>query len=363
MANQAVRSNVPLAFADHSTLDDLMPSATSLAPLYRRLKTVGFDRGFLQRAVLPDWWDDSLAANAATRSQIELHLAQRLGVPLAELRDASQPLTLPGTHDVRLKRATSEAKREDIAPGMIVARRTVGIVLPHLRDVPALPAHLAVGDLRTWILARHRVVDLPALLDAAWAHGIAVFHFAPLPAAAKKFAGMAYYEGKRPVVILATGYDAPPRVAFYLAHEIAHILRGHVTPGGKMLADADFEKGKEDDEERDADGDALELLTGKRSLNAQPIFGMTASKLVTDAREYERTHRVHAGTVALIYGKTAGRMPVATAALNQMNMGTGARRLIADALRRRLFAEEAGLDPAAGVPAEVLEVLPVIGVA
>ena len=94
-----------------------MPAAASLAPLYRRLKTVGFDRLFLQRAVLPDWWEDSLAANATTRSQFELHIAQRLGVPLAQLRDPAQPITLPGTDDVRLKRATGGAKRGDIAPG------------------------------------------------------------------------------------------------------------------------------------------------------------------------------------------------------------------------------------------------------
>ena len=338
-----------------------MPAAASLAPLYRRLKTVGFDRGFLQRAVLPDWWDDSLAANATTRSQIELHVAQRLGVPLSQLRDPSQPITLPGTDDVRLKRATGGAKRGDIAPGMIVARRTAAIVLPHLRGVPPLPAHLSVGDLRAWVLARHRVVDLPALLDAAWAHGIAVFHFAPLPSAARKFAGMAYYEGKRPVVIIATGFDAPPRVAFYLAHEIAHILREHVKPGGAMIADADFEKGKEDAEEHEADGDALQLLTGERNPKFPPIYGMTAPRLATAARNCERKDNVHAGTVALIYGKTAGRMPVAAGALKLMNMDSGARRLIADAMRRRIASEEAGVDPATAVPADVLEVLPVLG--
>ena len=247
---QIVRESrkLTLAFATHSALDVLMPAAASLAPLYRRLKTAGFDRGFLRCAVLPDWWDDSLAANATTRSQSEWHVAQRLGVPLAQLRDTAQAIVLPGTDDVRLKRATGGAKRGDIAPGMIVARRTAAIVLPHLRDVPPLPAHLSVGDLRTWILARHRVVDLPALLDAAWAHGIAVFHFAPLPSAARKFAGMAYYEGKRPVVIIATGYDAPPRVAFYLAHEIAHILREDVKPGGAMIADADLDHRTEDED-------------------------------------------------------------------------------------------------------------------
>jgi hypothetical protein len=218
-----------------------------------------------------------------------------------------------------------------------------------------------VGDLRSWILARHRVVDLPALLDAAWAHGIAVFHFSYLPTAGRKFAGMAYYEDKRPIVILATGSDAPPRVAFYLAHEIAHILRGHVKPGGAMIADADFDRAAEDKEEREADGDALELLTGERDPAFSPTHGMTAARLAPKVRAYEREHGVHAGTVALIYGKTANRMPVAIQALKLMNMDTGARRLIADALRRRLFVEEAGLDSAAGVPSEVLEVLPVFG--
>ena len=65
--------------------------------------------------------------------------------------------------------------------------------------------------------------------------------------------------------------------------------------------------------------------------------------------------------MALIYGKTAGRMPVAAGALKLMNMDSGARRLIADAMRRRIASEEAGLDPATAVPADVLEVLPVLG--
>ena len=206
------------------------------------------------------------------------------------------------------------------------------------------------------------MADLPALLDAAWMHGIAVFHFSPVPSAAKFFAGMAYYEGKRPAVILATGYDALPRVAFHLAHEIAHILRGHVTPGGGMLADGDFERSTEDADERMADGDALELLTAERTPKLSTACSLRAPALAKYARDYERRSPVHAGTVALIHGKTKDRMPVAAAALKLMGMDTGARRMIAEAARRRLFAGEAGLDPAAGVPAEVLEVLPVIGV-
>ena len=97
------------------------------------------------------------------------------------------------------------------------------------------------------------------------------------------------------------------------------------------------------------------------NLAVAPLQQVTAAKLAPAARAYERKHRVHAGTVALDYGKTASRMPVAVRALKLMNMDTGARRLIADALRRRLFVEETRLDPAAAVPSEVLEVLPVFG--
>lgn len=89
---------------------------------------------------------------------------------------------------------------------------------------------------------------------------------------------MAYYEGDRPVIVLASGYDSPPRQAFYLAHEVGHILRGHVKPGGEMLADSDLDTATEDKDEREADGDALELLTGQRTPEFSATYGLTAPK-------------------------------------------------------------------------------------
>jgi len=330
--------------------------------LFRRLKTVGYDEAFLRRVVLPDWWDDSLAANPVNRAQVELHVAQRLGLPLSDLTNSSRALELPGTKDIRLKRAKPGADRADVAPGMIVARNLVALVLPHLRNVPPLPAKLTAGAFRQSILARRQNVDLAGLLEACWTHGIAVFHFAPLPSSSKKFAGMAYFEGTRPVVVLATGYDAPPRLAFYLAHEVGHILRGHVGPGGGILADSDLDGGTEDKQEKEADADALEILTDRRNPAFERIYGLTAEKLRVCARRFEEQHGVHAGTVALIYGKTASRMPVAAKALALMNMDAGARAIVAEALRRRLLNPIEGSDPSSELPGTVLEVLPVFGV-
>lgn len=338
------------------------PVPQGMTTLFRRLKTIGYDKEFLRHVVLPDWWEDSMADNPVSRAQIELRLAQRLSVPLADLADPSCELKVPCTDHIRLKRAKRDADRADVAPGMIVARNSVALVLPHLRDVPPLPANLTASAFRKWILARYKTVDLAGLVEACWAHGIAVFHFAHLPSASKKFAGMAYYEGDRPVIILASGYDAPPRLAFYLAHEVAHILRGHVKPGGDMLADSDLYSNTEDRQEKEADADALVILTDKANPSFGVKHGMTGEKLRAAARRYEDEHGIHAGTVALIYGKTANRMPVAMKALSLMNMDTGGRAIIAEALLRRLLAPGDGANALADLPGGVVEVVPAFGV-
>jgi hypothetical protein len=349
----------------HTNFDPLnknMPAVQTMPTLYRRLKQIGYDQAFVRRVVLPDWWDDSLAEDPTSRLQAELRVAQRLSLPLADVTNPNKAFQIPDVATIRLKRAKAGTDRADIAPGLIAARNAVALVLPHLQGVPPLPANLTVAALRKWILARNATVDLGGLLEACWGHGIAVFHFSPLPTAAKKFAGMAYYEGNRPVIVLASGYDSPPRQAFYLAHEIGHILRGHVQPGGEMLADSDLDSKTEDRQEREADGDAMELLTDSRNPAFKLIPFMTGERLRDAALAYEKQNKIHAGTVALIYGKTAERMPVAMRALKLMNMDTGARSIEADALRRRLFQASNDFHPLAELPGAVTEMLPIFGV-
>ena len=128
--------------------------------LLSRLKRIGFDEAFLRQVVLPDWWEDSLAEDATSRAQIELRVAQRLSLPLIDVADPRKPLLLPPATEVRLKRAKAGTERADVTPGIIAARNAVALALPHLRDVPALPANLTASELRHWILARNRTVDM-----------------------------------------------------------------------------------------------------------------------------------------------------------------------------------------------------------
>src|SRR5687767_10289506 len=142
------------------------PVPQGMTTLFRRLKSIGYDQDFLRRVVLPDWWEDSMASNPVTRAQIELRLAQRLSVPLSDLADPLRPLSVPCTDHICLKRAKANANRADVAPGMIVARNSVALVLPHLRDVAPLPANLTAAAFRKWILARFKTVDLAGLVEA-----------------------------------------------------------------------------------------------------------------------------------------------------------------------------------------------------
>jgi len=45
-----------------------MTEKSAMQDLFQRLRKIGFDPDFLRRAVLPDWWEDSLASVAANRA-------------------------------------------------------------------------------------------------------------------------------------------------------------------------------------------------------------------------------------------------------------------------------------------------------
>jgi transcriptional regulator with XRE-family HTH domain len=73
---------------------------------------------------------------------------------------------------------------------------------------------------------------LGSLLEWAWDHGIVVV---PMPG--RDFAGAAWYVGDRPVIVLNVRPEYVAYWRFVLAHEIGHLVRGHVLPGGSGLVD------------------------------------------------------------------------------------------------------------------------------
>jgi Zn-dependent peptidase ImmA (M78 family) len=316
-----------------------MPYAKSMKDLYERLKDVGFDANFVRYRILPDWWEDDLASTASNRALAEAAISRMLRFPIAQLRNPNFALKLPQVGNVRLKRNIgTEAK--DVLPAILLAEQTANSLLTALTSIVPFPGPVSAEQVRKTILAERRFVDLGGLLQFAWQSGIVVLHLAELPKATKKLSGMAMFCGETPVIVLACGRDSPPWVAFHLAHELGHILLGHVAVGSSPLADGDIDQLDQDADETAADEFACEVLTGSASLDADAIYGLTAQKLVQKARDVAARRSIDPGTVALVYGRNANRIPVAQNALKIMGLDHGAHAKIGAALTAHLQRDD-----------------------
>jgi hypothetical protein len=314
------------------------PRSLPMGDLYRRLRTVGFDAAFIRTRVLPDWWDDSLAENPVNRTLAELAIFRFLGFSIRDLSTPSKRLKLPPISGARLKRLKG-TKPSEIVPSILVAERIAKAVVHCLQGLPAWHALPQVGELRKQILTCRQFVDLEALLHYAWSRGIAVLHISALPKPSKRFSGMALFCGETPVIVLASRRDSPPWLAFHLAHELGHLAFGHVTQGKPLIADNDIDQIDNDEEETKADAFACELLTGAPSPQIGAITGLTAPKLASIVHKSGSESKIDPGTLALVYGHSAERMPVAQKALKLLGMDRGARPQIVAALTRHIAEE------------------------
>jgi len=312
-----------------------MPYAKAMKDLYERLKDVGFDANFVRYRILPDWWEDDLASTASNRALAEAAISRMLKFPIGQLRNPKSTLKLPPISSVRLKR-NKGVDAKSVLPAILLAEQTARSLVAVLAAVDPFQGPISAAQARKTILAKRHFVDLAGLLDFAWQHGVAVLHLAELPKATKKFSGMAMFCVESPVIVLACGRDSPPWVAFHLAHELGHILLGHVTVGSSPLADGDIDQLDQDTDERAADEFACAVLTGFPTLDAKAVFGLTADKLVDVAKRFAAANSIDPGTVALVYGRNANRIPVAQNALKMMGLDHGAHTKIGTALAKHL---------------------------
>ncbi len=320
-----------------------------MTDVYRRLRAKGFEEEFVQSFVLPDWWEDDLAAVPANRALAESYISRGLGFAISELHDPAADLSLSLASPPRFKRYKNQVDEHGLAAAL-VAQRAAALISARLSELPPYERGLDGRKARQRILEKRPYVDLESLLEFCWEQGIVVFYLARIPKRSKPFSGMAMFCGERPVVVLGSKRDAPAWNSFHLAHELAHVLAGHVQPGQPALADADLTtKGPEVDEtEREADRIACEILTGNP--NPQPpLRRWKAARLAIEAKLVGPKYGVDPGIYALIYGKVNNRWPVAQNALKSLGTDSGAHALVEEALTRRLGEVEESMDRFLGV--------------
>ena len=305
--------------------------------LYERLRECGFDAKFVRDVVLPDWWEDGLADNPTNRAIAEVAIARHLGFEMHDLSRPCAPLALPAVSDFRLKRNRGTTPAE-VRPAVMVAQRAAELVLEATSPPAPFRAGISAQHVRGAILEGQSYVTLPSLVDFCWENGIAVAHLdrKRMPKLSKGFDGVAMSVRGNPVIILASGRDGPPWLAFHLAHEVAHVLCGHVRAGSKPLVDTNIDKANPGGQEQQCDEYATEVLTGETSLSFRPAYGLTAPKLARAAQRCGRQNAIEPGTVALIYGRSADRWGVAQNALKWLEQDRGAQEIINEALVRHL---------------------------
>lgn len=309
-----------------------------MADIYRRLKSLGFESRFVRTVLLPDWWEDDAAAVPYNRALIETTISRHLGISPSLLRDPKAELVLPAMPPVRLKSATRDSSVARIRPSIQIALHVADLICRATPELPPFAAPKTAQEVRSDLLTRSVPVTLQSLVEWCWAHGISVAHLSRLPEAPgyRKFDGIVAFVGQRPCILLAEKNDSPPMLAFHLAHELGHLLLGHVAPGSELLADDNLERIVTDDVEDAADAFASEILTGHATVEMNAVYGLTGDRLAQRARDVGRRLMIDPGVFTLMYGRSADRWPAATLALKKMGLHSGAKRTLHHELSSRL---------------------------
>jgi len=269
-------------------------------------------------AAWPEWWSKDAEVSPSANAELRFSLARKLGLdPRSLLADGNEPRFI-WDDAARFKGFTGdEHKERPVIASFGTALSRMLLEATRNDENPNLQIGSA-GELRAAILAKSTYVGLRELLSVAWALGIPVIHLRLYPLSAKRMSAMSVRVGDRYAILLARDAIYPAPIAFYLAHELGHILLAHLT-GGSAIIDMDLLETvgmEKDPEEKEADAFALELLTGRPQPElAVEGAGRGARQLAAEAMRVGQVERIEPGTVAMAFGHATGAWPTAMASL------------------------------------------------
>lgn len=303
---------------------------------FESLQAAGYPRAYVTK-LLPDWWDNSLLKTSSGVFQFALILKQRLGLEVNFGQDGVLAIE-PGAARANFKhRADTRVDELNVAAGLgiALARLAVFATREPYRGLPANPVKL-------YQLVREHsgrpTADYEGLLDLCWAHGIPVLFLKEMPRNTKRMTGMAVMVDGRPAILLGYNHVQRSKQLFVLAHELAHILCGHVQDNGVLIDEdiADVREGLEggaqvrrDEQEREADAFALGLIrNGHMTIMRQIPRQGSAAVLASAAMRLSQETGVDQGHLILSYAKEHDDWIGAVQALNFIEQPVGAIELL-----------------------------------
>jgi hypothetical protein len=288
---------------------------TEAASLRQELRQAGFASSAID-AVWPGWWSKEAETSFSAMAELRFTVARRLGLSPKSLFDGPPRFVWQDAAKFKNLGTTTQDEATLLTSfGAAVGRYTLA-ALPdqdQFRQVDAL-------ELRQAILSSSPFVGLSELLAFCWGIGIPVVQLHIFPLDRKKMHALTARLVDRFAILVGRESSFPAQIAYFIAHEIGHIMLGHIERGGAILEFGDPIKANHpDDEEAAADRYALELLTGDPDGEVVAnISRFTATQLAVAASNASTMVKVDPGILALCLAHATGRW----------RQGYGALRLI-----------------------------------
>ncbi|MBE8969268.1 ImmA/IrrE family metallo-endopeptidase [Nostocales cyanobacterium LEGE 12452] len=232
-----------------------MTQTLTMSSLFDKLSQLGLNQDYVRNNGLPSWWNDELNNKSYSVLEGAGYIADNLNLDLKSLLVAEEEIKFNPPPPTKFKQHNSQNKEHPYVARALVSR--VAELISYGTDVNFIPLAADVKEIRTEILASHTKANLISLLEYCWGKGIAVGYFHHYPKNSKKFAGLIQWQFSNPVIILSSKHKYSAAFAFDLAHELGHLVLGHLKEG--ILIDEKIELDC-DEEEEQANKFATQLL-------------------------------------------------------------------------------------------------------
>lgn len=320
-----------------------------LPELYQALAGIGLKKGQI-RALLPDWWEDKIASSESGAWEFAMLIARRLSLD-ATLLAIGTISPIGSVSNTAFKHRSNLDSSQYQAGAMIGAALAESVLAAMERPFKAPPIDSNI--IREMIFQNGNAgIDFEALLTFCWNHGIPVIPLPHLPIGIRKMDGAIFRVHDRPAIIISRRNDSKAWLSFILAHELAHFCLGHLDEDSSII-DVDLKnsttlsaEGHNDDDERDADRFALDILGGDLAENVISTWNPRSSgvELAVLARQGTTQAKSSAGHLVLRHAYRTKRWPEAQIALNFLHEDFDAQTLLINVLSEQIDLSVLGSD-------------------
>ncbi len=278
-----------------------MATEYNIKNIYRALQNYGIDRKFIQDIILPTWWEDDIANSKTGYFQTASLISKNLGINVSELINPTNSVALIRPAKIKFKFPRNVTfNTTDIWPNSLAVK--ISETIDQIYSIPLLNLSNNALEIRNSIKGQYGKIDLNNMLEYLWSSGIPVLHVPVFPKEVYKMDGMAVNLNGRPLIILSKDRQYDAWLMFILAHELGHIVNGHLSNKDQIIYDVNLET-EEDDEEHLADDFATELLNGTKSpsyFSSNKIFS-SPYEFVNYIRPLSKKLSIDPGIIVLNY--------------------------------------------------------------